>query len=116
MQSNTEKEQRQRYNEAAVKIAGEYHAQRYRGLITGAEMPPALAAGGRIGMIGVADDIRDRIPHNQRYVPKLLVPMVDGEDVKLPGEDRVVDRYMAKQANAVANVAATLNVDLNDLL
>ena len=84
-----EREQRIRYNEEAVKQAGEFHAQRYRGLIAGAEMPPALAAGGRIGMIGVSDDIRERIPANCRYTPRTLVPMVNGVDVQLPGEARI---------------------------
>ena len=109
-----ERDRRKRYNEAAVKYAGEFHARRYPGLIAGAELPPALAAGGRIGMIGISDDIRAHIPRNIRYKPRTLVPMVNGEDVKLPGEDRVHGSVNKQPEQIVPDPEQ--NMDLEDLL
>lgn len=114
MLDSAEKERRKKYNEAAVAAAGEYHAQRYRGLIAGAEMPPALAAGGRIGMIGIADDIRERIPVDKRYSPRTLVPMVGDVDVALPGEERVRNQHL-RPAPVRPSVPET-TADLNELL
>ena len=107
-----EREQRMRYNAEAVKQAGEFHAQRYRGLIAGAELPPALAAGGRIGMIGVSDDIRERIPEQFRYSPRTLVPMLNDRDLQLPGEARA--RRTPEEPKSTPKLSR--NPDLNSLL
>lgn len=114
MDADKERERRNAYNIEAVRQAGEFHSHRYQGLITGAELPPALAAGGRLGMIGVADEIRGMIPKERQYTPRLLVPMVNGEDVKLPGESRVYGR--TKTAAPAYKPKAAATPDLNNLL
>ena len=83
----SEKEKRLAYNKRAAELNAQYQMWRYPGMIQGVEIP-AMGSQGGIGLISVVDAVNEGLKPEHRYNPAPGKLLVDGKEVKTPGEQR----------------------------